>query len=181
MINKFRVFDKISNNYHYNRFMLTEDGKLYDCDDSNFHDINDDYIIEFSTGLTDLNGTEIFEGDTFIGEDGFCENGYIVIEFDVTESKFIIKKSVFFRNEIITYSNFMNVRDLYDVEIAGNINTKPNKILKIIKCYDPLMWYYSKINDIIPYTDEDSDNYYCRDNEGYENFVKKSDAISIQY
>lgn len=38
-----------------------------------------------------------------------------------------------------------------------------------------------RISDIIDTIDEDSDNFYCRDNEGYKNLVKKSDAISIQY
>ena len=62
---------------------------------------------------------------------------------------------------------------------ASNIIPKNVKAIKIVKCDDPLMWYANKIGHNIPLIREDIDGYWCREDAGYVNVVKKSDAVTI--
>ncbi len=54
------------------------------------------------------------------------------------------------------------------------------RILKIIKCPDPLMWYADKVGETVPFIKEISDDEYLSiEPAGYSNIVKKDDAIII--
>ena len=54
-----------------------------------------------------------------------------------------------------------------------------NIALKIIKCNDSLMWYNKRVGDIVTlarHPDSDPEVYWSRDNGGYLNIIRKTDA-----
>lgn len=53
------------------------------------------------------------------------------------------------------------------------------KLLKIIKCSDPQMWYAELIGDYLPFIREDGDGYWSREPAGYSNLVRREDAQVI--
>ena len=54
-----------------------------------------------------------------------------------------------------------------------------SKKIIIQKCDDPQLWYSSKIGQVINVVDTRHDVYLCREDAGYLNIVKKSDAILV--
>ena len=48
--------------------------------------------------------------------------------------------------------------------------------IRIAKCSDPQMWYADKIGQLVAYISETEDEYISREDAGYLNIVKKSDA-----
>lgn len=133
MINKFRIFDKKEKEYLEEpdyRWLLSRNGKLYNSENDDWHIVGERYVVEFSTGLLDLNKTEIFEGDKFDDGDG----GYYAIEYDKKLSKFCVNLYSYameynegggevFDNKIsLVDENVTDVIDLYDLIIIGNVN-----------------------------------------------------------
>lgn len=51
------------------------------------------------------------------------------------------------------------------------------KVLNIVQCSDPLLWYRQYINMSVPFVYEDSKYYWAREVDGYMNIVYKDDAI----
>lgn len=73
------------------------------------------YVLMQSTGLTDKNGKEIFEGDIIDSTDGFLTG---VVEFRVSLGMFI--------SELAEYNNFERLCNVASSrEIIGNIHTNP--------------------------------------------------------
>lgn len=133
MINKYRIFDIEENVYCEEpdyRWLLTRNGLLYNSESDKYHVIGERYIVEFSTGQYDANGTEIFEGDKFSDDDG----GYFHIVFDKKLSKFAVYQyaHAMYHNEglgeefesdiSLIDTNCFDVVDLTDSVIIGNIN-----------------------------------------------------------
>ena len=77
--------------------------------------VNNDLVLMQSTGLTDKNGKEIFEGDIVDSEDGILSG---VVEFRPDLGMFV--------STLIKYNNFERLCNVADsVHIIGNIYTNP--------------------------------------------------------
>lgn len=75
----------------------------------------DDIVLMQSTGLTDKNGKEIFEGDILDSEDGFL-TGVVGLRQDLG----------MFVSTLIKYNNFERLCSIANSrEIIGNIHTNP--------------------------------------------------------
>lgn len=84
---KFRVFSKDTWQYDTtSNFMLDKYGLLYVANvQGNYFVVQSDYIIEYSTGVFDCAGKEIFAGDTFeLGGDSYYisyeDGGFVIRE-----------------------------------------------------------------------------------------------------
>lgn len=54
------------------------------------------------------------------------------------------------------------------------------KMLTIVKCSDPQMWYAKLVGQLVVFLKEDKDHYWSREPEGYANIVLKTDALVVQ-
>ncbi len=58
------------------------------------------------------------------------------------------------------------------------------KMLKVNQCSDSLLWYRSKVGQLIPYLGEDEDRrgpiFWSREDAGYKNIVFQSDAEIVE-
>lgn len=137
MINKFRIFDKEDNEYCEEpdyRWLLSRNGKLYNSENDEWHNIGERYLVEFSTGIFDAGKTEIFEGDKFKTDD--YNGSYLLIEYDHELSKFCVNLYDYgmylnegsgeeFDSELsLLDKNYIEVNDLKEDYIIGNINVK---------------------------------------------------------
>lgn len=121
MIPRYRAWDKIHKTmYEVDDIMSIDFGKseigvktLF-FDQTNRYDF-DDIVLMQSTGLTDKNGKEIFEGDIIDTTDGFLTG---VIEFRVSLGMFV--------SELVEYNNFERLCNVASSrEIIGNIWKHP--------------------------------------------------------
>ena len=105
---KFRVWDKNKNKYAIDG----EEGSLTNLlrrDDWNMMDPND-YIFEQFTGLKDMNGNKIYEGDILENQK------YVsVVKFD---------KGKFLADVVGVINKFDLVGEIYSSKIIGNVRTK---------------------------------------------------------
>ena len=53
------------------------------------------------------------------------------------------------------------------------------KMLKIIKCNDPMRWYANKIGELVPFLGNCNLEYKSLEDAGYVNFVQHGDAEVI--
>lgn len=136
MVNKFRIFDKQEKEYCEEpdyRWLLSRDGKLYNSENDKWYTLGERFIVEFSTGLFDLNKTEIFEGDKFNDDDN-NDGGYYLIEYDLELSKFCVNLysytmyhnegggEEFDRDISLVDENVIDVSTFCDSIIIGNAN-----------------------------------------------------------
>lgn len=54
------------------------------------------------------------------------------------------------------------------------------KMMKIIGCSDPQMWYRDKVGEIVPFLYEDETYFWSREPAGYKNIVKKRDGLVFE-
>ena len=117
MILRFRAWDKIRKTmYEVDDIMSIDFGKSEIAvktlffDQTNRYDF-DDIVLMQSTGLTDKNGKEIFEGDILDSEDGFLA-GIVELRQDLG----------MFVSTLIKYNNFERLSSIANSrEIIGNI------------------------------------------------------------
>ena len=121
MIPRFRAWDKIRKTmYEVDDIMSIDFGKseisvktLF-FERTNYYKF-DDIVLMQSTGLTDKNGKEIFEGDILDSEDGFTTG---VVEFRSDLGMFV--------STWIKYNNFEQLCNAHGlVKVIGNIYENP--------------------------------------------------------
>lgn len=94
---KFRVFDK-RENHHYSEaeYLIDCDGELF------FHDVERNelispagvyFVLQFSTGLTDISGKEIFEGDSVFWAETNGETREAAVVFSPKLAQFVLDTS----------------------------------------------------------------------------------------
>ncbi|AVH85599.1 hypothetical protein [Lactobacillus phage Maenad] len=120
---KFRAWDKKNEIYLYNiqdahdtvwGLVKYDDGKIAEYDEPCFGDFlnNERYVVEQFTGLKDMNGKDIYEGDLVRLADDL-DNPYKVI-FDKAKFEFSGSRFCYDFGEA-----FM------DYEVIGNVHTNP--------------------------------------------------------
>lgn len=57
---------------------------------------------------------------------------------------------------------------------------KPEKYIYIHQCSSPSMWYASEVGSVVAVVREFEDEYLCREDAGYLNIVKKTDAVLLK-
>jgi uncharacterized phage protein (TIGR01671 family) len=110
---KFRAWDKKHNRFLGDDFLIGDDGKIFFVQFGNeiYLAVQEQYIIEQFTGLSDKNGKEIYEGD--------------IIE----DIKHEIIKRIFVVSDIRTLTReFDNSEHDSEWEIIGNIHENPELI-----------------------------------------------------
>lgn len=117
MIPRFRVWDKIHKTmYEADDIVSINFGKSEICVKTLFFEqVNrynfDDIVLMQSTGLTDKNGKEIFEGDILGTKDGLL-NGVVKFNIDLG----------MWTNSLLRYNNFERLCSIANSrEIIGNI------------------------------------------------------------
>lgn len=126
MIPRYRAWDKIQKTmYEVDDIMSIDFGKseisvktLF-FERTNYYKF-DDIVLMQSTGLTDKNGKEIFEGDILDSEDSFLAG---VVELRQNLGMFVSK--------LIKYNNFERLCNVLDsTQIIGNVWENP-ELLKV--------------------------------------------------
>lgn len=120
MIPKFRAWDEKNKEMFKDTFAVTESGEVVTVE-QDFITNAPDYIfvdhltIMQSTGLTDKNGKEIFEGDIVMSRCGLFK-GVVSLRQDM--GAYVIK--------LIGYKDFVHLRAVANtVEIVGNVWESP--------------------------------------------------------
>lgn len=121
MIPRYRAWDKIHKTmYEVDDIMSIDFGKSEICvktlffEQTNRYDF-DDIVLMQSTGLTDKNGKEIFEGD-ILGTDGGLLDGVVEYRTDLG----------MWTNSLFRYNNFERLCSIANSrEIIGNIWEHP--------------------------------------------------------
>lgn len=119
MIPKFRAYDSGSLCRMYSpEEVMVGNGDIWIIDEDGVAGewiVDNDLALMQSTGLTDKNGKEIFEGDIIDSTDGFLTG---VVEFRVSLGMFV--------SELVEYNNFERLCNVASSrEIIGNIWEHP--------------------------------------------------------
>lgn len=120
MMPRFRAWDEKNKEMFKDTFAVTESGEVVTVEQDFITNAPDYIFVDHltlmqSTGLTDKNGKEIFEGDIVDSEDGILSG---IVEFRPDLGMFV--------STLIKYNNFERLCNVADsVYIIGNIYTNP--------------------------------------------------------
>lgn len=120
MIPKFRAWDEKNKEMFKDTFAVTESGEVVTVEQDFITNAPDYIFVDHltlmqSTGLTDKNGKEIFEGDIIDSTDGFLTG---VIEFRVSLGMFV--------SDLVEYNSFERLCNVASSrKIIGNIYENP--------------------------------------------------------
>lgn len=116
MIPKFRIFDKKKKRFLDNFTMEIDRYGIHVLDEFNYVVDEDDRVLMQSTGLTDKNGKEIFEGD-------ILKATYNTINDTKTDIKVINITDQVYKNYGCYYIDGYSFKELNNLEIIGNIHS----------------------------------------------------------
>ena len=119
---KFRVWDKIGKCFRFDQKLGLGEGELYYVTDSRYLqliEITENYVIQQFTGLKDLKGNDIFEGDilkfSWRHEHDDTEEWTGEVFWDLKIAAFLISRE-----------GQWNIMEITNPEIIGNIFEHPN-------------------------------------------------------
>lgn len=148
MIPKFRAWDSVKKEMFKDTFAITECGQVVVVEQESVASAPDYVFVEHlvimqSTGLKDLNGVEIFEGDVLKFNDEweeYCYEGYVdgsveginYVEVVRGEACFEFGKTkypesslfILMEDEHLNFKDFIKSED-FEFEIIGNIHENP--------------------------------------------------------
>lgn len=122
---EYRIFDKECNEYVEDpdyRWMLSRNGKLYNSENDEWHELGERYLLERSLNFEDKNNINVFEGDVVESYfDGKFEYNAI-IEEDTCNPCFVLKPINYKYEWHIEY-DFIAC-NLRVIEVTGTIHDK---------------------------------------------------------
>lgn len=115
---EYRLWCSNKSEWEKNDWTIFPDGRLYDPSNNEFMS-RKTHILERFTGLTDKNGTKIFEGDT-CRIDGI--EGISVVVFDSQMASFRIKTELKYHDGTFICFGFEETEPSEEIEVVGNIH-----------------------------------------------------------
>lgn len=126
---KFRVYSKLSKSYVEDEtFFLTQDGSLFhwnrvDPDRQCLVGLPEVFVVEFSTGIKDKKGKEIYEGDIFQND---YDGGYDVVKWVERHAGFML---CYMGDE--DESESLSLYKMDELEVVGNIHENPELLEEV--------------------------------------------------
>ena len=120
---KFRAWTEEGKVMYYDVYPFKDDTLLLSYDEIAFDEVPaSDFILMQSTGLKDMNGKEIFEGDVVKYEVG-CNTVTEEVAYDKNFAGFGVRDAD--TDIIFTFLQLAAVVDLISLEVVGNIYNNP--------------------------------------------------------
>ena len=120
---KFRAWTEEGKVMYYDVYPFKDDTLLLSYDEIAFDEVPaSDFILMQSTGLKDMNGKEIFEGDVVKYEVG-CNTVTEEVAYDKNFAGFGVRDAD--TDIIFTFLQLADVVDLISLEVVGNIYNNP--------------------------------------------------------
>lgn len=118
---RFRVWSKTHKRYFYDDFLIDSEGCLFENNRGELKNISsNDWFVEYWTGLTDIDGNEIYEGD--------------IIKFTIEIGTDCVGSSVEKLGKIVWDETYLQWQEYFigcalleldSIQIIGNIHQNP--------------------------------------------------------